>query len=393
MHGDEPTATAAIFDIINFFIDSSYHDFKKYLLSEATIYFLPMVNPDGAERFRRRNIFEIDLNRDAVRLETPEAIILKDVFDSLKADFGFNLHDQDHRYSVGRTFKYAALSFLAPTVNYEKTMTEGRERAVKLIGNIYEMLNNFIPGHIAKYTDDYEPRAFGDNFQKCGTSTILIESGGWKDDPEKQFLRKLNFITLLSSFKSIAEKSYENVDDDVYEKIPFNDKYIFDTILRNLTLEKVGKKLKVDIGINMDEMDAGDGKSFYIKSEIADFGDLSVFFGYDDFDFSGYTIEPAKIFTKRILKNNDLKKIDLYNLYKDGYATLLIKEKPDKKYFPQPINLSLNSKTVEDSTIKIGESADFILKKSGKIKYIIVNGFIQKVEKNRKFEGNGLVNK
>lgn len=393
MHGDEPTATAAIFDVFNFFADSSYSDFKKYLLGEATIYFLPMVNPDGAEKFRRRNIFEIDINRDAARLETPEAVILKNVFDSLKADFGFNLHDQDHRYSVGRTFKFAALSFLAPAVNYEKTMTEGRERSVKLIGNIYEMLNNFIPGHIAKYSDDYEPRAFGDNFQKWGTSTILIESGGWKDDPEKQFLRKLNFITLLSSFKSIAEKSYENVSNEVYETIPFNDKYIFDIVLRNLILEKAGKKLKVDIGINMDEMDAGNGKSFYIKSEIADLGDLSVFFGYDDFDFSGYTIEPAKIFKKRLMKNNDLKKIDLYNLYKDGYSTVLIKEKQDKKYFPQPINLLLNDKEVADSTINIGETANFILRKSGKIKYIIVNGFIQKVEKNRKFEGNGLVTK
>lgn len=391
MHGDEPTATAALFDIFNFFIDSSYSDFKKFLLSETTIYFLPMVNPDGAERFKRRNIFEIDLNRDAARLETPEAIILKDVFDSLKADFGFNLHDQDHRYSVGRTFKYAALSFLAPTVNYKKTMTKGRERSVKLIGNIFEMLNNFIPGHIAKYSDDYEPRAFGDNFQKWGTSTILIESGGWKDDPEKQFLRKLNFITLLSSFKAIAENSYENVDNDVYENIPFNDKYIFDIVLRNLTLEKAGKKIKVDIGINMNEMNTDNGKSFYLKSEVADFGDLSVFFGYDDFDYSGYTIEPAKIYKKKAIKNNDLKKIDLYSFYKDGYSTVLIKDKSDKKYFDQSINLLLNNKIDADTTINIGETANFIFKKAGKIKYIIVNGFIQKVEKERQFKGNGLV--
>lgn len=393
MHGDEPTATAALFDIFNFFSDSSYHDFKKYLLNEVTIYFLPMVNPDGAERFRRRNIFEIDLNRDAARLETPEAIILKNVFDSLKADFGFNLHDQSHRYSVGNSFKSAALSFLAPAFNYEKDFNNVRERAVQVIGNLYQALSQFIPGHIAKYSDDYEPRAFGDNFQKWGTSTILIESGGWKDDPEKQFLRKLNFISLLSSFKSIAEKSYENVDSDIYEKIPFNDKYIFDTVLRNLTLEKAGRKLKIDIGINMDEIDSGDGKSFYLKSEIADFGDLSVFFGYNDFDFSGYTIEPAKIFKKKVIKKNDLKKIDLYNLYKDGYSTLLIKDKIDTKYFSYPINLLVNNNIVEDSTINIGETANFILKKSGKIKYIIVNGFIQKVEKNRRFEGNGLVSR
>ena len=102
---------------------------------------------------------------------------------------------------------------------------------------MYQALNQFIPGHIAKYSDEYEPRAFGDNFQKWGTSTILIESGGWKDDPEKQFIRKINFIALLSAFKSIAEESYEETSDKIYESIPFNDKYIFDVILRNLTVK------------------------------------------------------------------------------------------------------------------------------------------------------------
>ena len=53
-----------------------------------------------------------------------------------------------------------------------------------------KVLSDFIPGHIGRYSDDYEPRAFGDNFQTWGTSTILIETGGWKGDPEKQFLRK-----------------------------------------------------------------------------------------------------------------------------------------------------------------------------------------------------------
>ena len=48
MHGDEPTATAALFDIFNFFSDESeFTDFKKFLLSNLSIYFIPMINPDG----------------------------------------------------------------------------------------------------------------------------------------------------------------------------------------------------------------------------------------------------------------------------------------------------------------------------------------------------------
>ena len=99
-----------------------------------------MVNPDGAERFKRRNFYDIDLNRDASRLQCPEAVILKSVFDSLKADFGFNLHDQSHRYSVGNSFRTATISFLAPAYNYEKDFNDVRGNAVKLIGNMYQAL-------------------------------------------------------------------------------------------------------------------------------------------------------------------------------------------------------------------------------------------------------------
>ena len=146
MHGDEPTATAALFDMFNFFSsENEFADFKKFLLSNLSIYFIPMLNPDGAEQFQRRNIFEIDLNRDVLRQQTPEAKILKEVFDSLKADFGFNLHDQGRNYSAGYSLNPASISFLAPAPNYEKSLTQPRENAMKLIGNMVNILNEFIP--------------------------------------------------------------------------------------------------------------------------------------------------------------------------------------------------------------------------------------------------------
>src|SRR4030066_250151 len=225
----------ALFDVFNFFqANDGLHDIKKAILDSLTIYFMPMVNPDGAEVYQRRNIFDIDINRDAVRKQTPEGELLMNVFDSLKADFGFNLHDQSTRYSVGNSSKPVTLSFLAPTVDYEKSVSPVREDAIKLISGIYKNISHFIPGYIAKYTDDFEPRAFGDNFQKLGTRTILIESGGYKDDPEKQLIRKMNYLSLHFAFKSIAEKTYKNEDPGVYEKIPFNEEFIMDLILRNL---------------------------------------------------------------------------------------------------------------------------------------------------------------
>lgn len=389
MHGDEPTATAALFDIFNFLNADENKDFKSKLFEKVTLYILPMVNPDGAEVFKRRNYYDIDLNRDAVRLQSPEALILKNVFDSVKADFGFNLHDQDHRYSVGNSFRNAAISFLAPAFNEQKDFNNVRQKSVQLIGFLYKVLNNFIPGHIAKYSDDYEPRAFGDNFQKLGTSTVLIESGGWKEDTEKQFIRKLNFITILSAIKSIAEKSYEAESSDVYDSIPFNEKYLFDLMLRNLTVKNGKENIKLDIAINLSELGTDKtGKVFY-KSEIADVGDLSIFYGFNDFDLNGYTIEEAQIYNHHTLSIDKLKKVNYTELYSKGFLTVKVKKLPNEIFVDLPLNISL--KTNSDSKINVGESANFILRKNSVIEYIVMNGFFHKLNSDRKFNGNGIV--
>ncbi len=389
MHGDESTATAALFDIFNFLSDSSNKQFYDYLFGKVSLYFLPMVNPDGAERFKRRNAYDIDLNRDASRLQCPEAIVLKNVFDSLKAEFGFNLHDQSIRYSVGNSFRTASISFLAPAFNYAKDVNNVRERSVQVIGNLYQALSQFIPGHIAKYSDEYEPRAFGDNFQKWGTSTILIESGGWKDDPEKQFLRKVNFIAILSAIKTIADESYTTTSDEIYNSIPLNDKFIFDLILRNLQIENGKEKIKIDIGINLDEIGDKDGKTFHFKSQVADLGDLSTFFGYTDLNLDGYKIQKAETYKDKIFKLGELNNIDLYDIYSKGCTNIIVDKLPDGKFSDLPINLALSNKI--DTTINIDEPANFVLKKNGKVEYVVINGFLQIVEKNRKFDGNGII--
>lgn len=389
MHGDEPTATAAIFDIFNFFNATENKEFCDRLFERVKLYFLPMVNPDGAERFTRRNYYDIDLNRDASRLICPESKILKSVFDSVKADFGFNLHDQSPRYSVGNSFRPATISFLAPAFNYEKDFNQIRDNSVRLIGNMYKVLDLFIPGHIAKYSDEYEPRAFGDSFQKWGTSTILIESGGWKDDPEKQFIRKLNYICILSAIKSIAEDSYQTTSKEIYDSIPFNDKFIFDVILRNLTIKSGKEKVKVDVAINLDEFEKSESDRVYYKSQIADIGDLSTYYGYKDYDLNGYCIEEASVYKEKVFKLDELKKIDFKKFYDKGISTLIVKKTPGEKFIQYPINIVTNKKT--DTSITIGEPANFILKRNNKIGYIIINGFINKPDKNWEIEGNGLL--
>jgi len=146
MHGDEPTATAAIFDLFKFFAKSdSYDNFRDNLLNKITFHFVPMLNPDGAERFQRENAFNIDLNRDALRLQSPESKILWKYAEKLEPEFGFNLHDQSCYYTAGKTDKNAAVSLLAPAMNRAKSINYIRERSMQVISEIYNTLSQYIP--------------------------------------------------------------------------------------------------------------------------------------------------------------------------------------------------------------------------------------------------------
>ena len=62
MHGDEATGTMALFDLFNFLQQND--DIVKLINENCQLNIIPMVNPDGAEVFTRRNSQQIDINRD-----------------------------------------------------------------------------------------------------------------------------------------------------------------------------------------------------------------------------------------------------------------------------------------------------------------------------------------
>ncbi len=298
MHGDEPTATAALFDLINFFAsNNSFTKFRNDLLNEITFHFVPMVNPDGAEKFKRENAFNIDLNRDAQRLESYESKILWDYSEKIQPDFGFNLHDQNSYYTAGRSGKHSTISLLAPPLDHVKSINYTREKSMQVICKINDALSQFIPGQIARYNDDHEPRAFGDNFTKNGISSILIEAGYHKNDFKKEFVRKLNFVALLSAFRSISEKDFEKVDYTKYFSVPENEQLLFDLLLRNLTLFFNGKSFKIDVGINRKKCMNLESKKFFYKGTIAELGDLSIYNGIEEYDMTGFKIESSNMLT------------------------------------------------------------------------------------------------
>jgi hypothetical protein len=296
MHGNESTATRALFDIFHFFESEKddFQDFKKEILTNCTLYFVPMLNPDGAEKYIRRNAFDIDLNRDALNLASPEAILLKKLQNDLKPDFGYNLHDQSPKYAVGNSDKQATMAFLATAYNEAREVNPIRKRSMQLIVGMNRILQNYIPNQVARFSDEFEPRAFGDNIQKWGTTLILIESGGYKGDIEKEFIRKLNFVSILSSLSSISKKAYETEKIEEYSQIPENNRALFDLLIKNVWMTISSKKIKVDIGINKEEKEANPWPKYTVKSNIEDIGDLSIFHGIDEIDAAGLELVSEK---------------------------------------------------------------------------------------------------
>ncbi len=389
MHGDESTATMALLDIFNFFnTEDEYDSFKNDLLERVTLHFIPMLNPDGAEKFTRRNALQIDLNRDALRLEFPESKILKSVRDSINPAFGFNLHDQSTLYTAGISKKSATISFLAPAYNYAKDINDVRTNTMKLIASIYTELSNFIPGHIGRYNDDFEPRAFGDNFVKWGTSSVLIESGGWRDDVEKQFIRRLNFTALLSGFQSIATKSYDKYDLKDYTAIPENEKMLFDLLLRNLSLQFKDHTYKIDVGINLSEKSYNGNEGYYFQSTVEDIGDLSTFYGYKDIDCSGLKLEEGSVYENGTGEEPD--ENFAVDLLKKGFVAVKLENaKRDQKFTNLPINVV--NKNGKQFDFKINKPANFIILDGEKIRYSVINGFIFDHSINKNLILNGLI--
>jgi hypothetical protein len=391
MHGDESTATMALFDLLNFFSGSGLEKEKAKILQNLRIHFLPMLNPDGAELFQRRNLLGIDINRDALRLQSPEARILKKVRDSLDADVGFNLHDQSKYYNALLTPKSATISFLAPAYNYEKSINKVRGDAMKIIVLMNKVLQKYIPGGVGRYNDDFEPRAFGDNIQKWGTSTILIESGGYKNDTEKQFIRKLNYVSIATALYSIATKSYQQINRKLYNEIPNNDRKLFDLKITGLSYLLEGQSFILDLGIHRIERNKNGATDFFYAGSLSDQGDLSTYYGYEEIDLSGYQYAAPKVYPKVQSNFNDAIQLDFKELLQQGYAYIQLEVLPES-FSDVKFPLHLVSKGfIPSQMLKPGLNATFFIEKEGERTHAVINGFLLDLQNDKGYFKNALI--
>jgi hypothetical protein len=296
MHGDEPTATAALFDVFHYLSRHRDAPGPRRILSALTLHAVPMLNPDGAERFQRRNAQGIDINRDALRLQTPEGRTLKGLRDRLQPRIGFNLHNQSWRTSVGESPKPASISLLSVAFDKARSQSAGRTLTRKVCAVIRDALEPFASGQIGRYDDEFEVRAFGDNVTLWGTPVVLIETGAWPSETPDPALVRLNFIALMSALDALATGAVDDADPRRYDSLPLNESRGLSILVRNATLiTGTGvPPFTADIGIVTTRRvrDSDGRRQLESSMTVEDLGDLRTLGALRTIDATGMTVVP-----------------------------------------------------------------------------------------------------
>ena len=136
----------------------------------------------------------------------------------------------------------------------------------------------------------------------------------------------------------------------------------------------------IDLAFRKNELQFNKATAFFNQSFLADLGDLSTFYAYQEFDATDYTLMPGKTYPK-ILKNlGKLKKLNFNELYNEGYTDVLLKK---LSYTDRQEVLPIGfwaKKSNRNNNVSIGNNPSFFLVKENQKKFIVINGKIFPLE-------------
>ncbi|WP_417431751.1 M14 family zinc carboxypeptidase [Halpernia sp.] len=293
MHGNESTATLSMLD----FLYSLEVDFKlkSKLEKEISLDFIFMLNPDGSERWTRRNALEIDLNRDFNQESSLEIKILKNLLQKENYDYALNLHDQRTIFTTDGIHP-ATLSFLAPSENFEREITETRKKSMSIIAFIFNKLSTKLPNQIGRYSDEYYPNSVGDNLTQMGIPTLLFEGGHFQNDYYRNETRKFYTIALFYAICGMVELNNSTTNFEDYFTIPENIETHYDIIYRNVNLN-TDFPCVLDVAIQFRE-DYNNGEEILFTPIVVEVGDVGKKKGWKEIDCTGKFFKSAKKFPK-----------------------------------------------------------------------------------------------
>lgn len=293
MHGNESNSTHAMLDLL---VSLEKNPDLEYIWEHISLDFIFMLNPDGAEAWTRRNALDIDPNRDFLQEASVEMKVLKKIAFAKNYDYGLNLHEQRTIFSADYEHP-ATLSFLSPSQDVERTLTENRKKSMAIIAEIYCQLKNEMPNHIARYTDEFYPTSSGDNLMKAGLPVILFEGGHYENDYLREKTREYYTKALFIALKSMGELQGRTNGYETYFDIPENKESHYDYIYRNVKLNTDFECI-LDVAVQYKEVFTNVNNEIEFIPYVVEVGDLGKKKGWKEIDCTGKKFVSDKKYPK-----------------------------------------------------------------------------------------------
>ena len=145
---------------------------------------------------------------------------------------------------------------------------------MSIINAINTTLQSDLPDQIGRYDDGFNINCVGDAFQFLETPTVLFEAGHYKDDYNREEVRRFIYKSLLVGLDCVANTVVSGDDYIDYFSIPENGKLFYDIIIKNAQFDDGIK----DVGVNYQERLVD--KELMFVPQIVFIGDLSDFYGH-----------------------------------------------------------------------------------------------------------------
>ena len=294
MHGNETTALRSFGQIDFLFKQSDYHEKLK---RNVTIVYIPILNPDGALDFNRRNNQDIDVNRDARSNQTNEMQFLKYVVDQYEPHYALNLHDQRSIFGIVGSSMGSCLSLCIPEISSQldkKDELEGNRNHLRSrINSLFTNVNSEDYSNWSLFDESYYSKAVGEWMQENNICTLLVESGvlGLDYNRNNSVLNLSAF--LLAYFYILSDGKMIDLPLTKWN-LPMNQAFLRDVLLRNCEVNMNKRSFRTDIAIQYAEyLESGLLKYQLV---IDDIGDLSHLSGREEFlDLSIFSVSSLKI--------------------------------------------------------------------------------------------------
>jgi hypothetical protein len=101
-HGDEPSGCEAVLDLIASFANGKNIE----LLQNIELFIVPKVNPWGGDNNERRNVDDLDLNRDHMLLNTTEIQLVHQLYNRILPEVTIDIHEYNPYHEEWADFGY-----------------------------------------------------------------------------------------------------------------------------------------------------------------------------------------------------------------------------------------------------------------------------------------------